>query len=206
MYFRLENCSGIINFAGFTQAAESFTGKPLADKETRKFAEELIQTVQAYVNKVGRKHGKRLFPALIQSPEASARLAQLDVEKYGVAKVKVLGTRDKPFYPTVRRLQAETGNFLTVPTEQLDALEKLKGLTAGGNLTVIDLNTSEVKAEDLQKLTLNLMQNHQLEFFTYNRPVTYCSNCQKSWYGNLHKCPSCGSMGTLALFDRFNGT
>jgi anaerobic ribonucleoside-triphosphate reductase len=206
MYFRFENCSGIINFADFNQALESFTGKPLADKETRKFAEELIQTVQAYVNKIGRKHGKRLFPAIIQSLEASARLAQLDVEKYGVVKVKVLGTREKPFYPTTRRLQVETGNFLTVPTEQLDALEKFKGLNVGGNLTIIDLNSSEVKAEDLQKLTLNLIQNHKLEFFTYNRAVTYCSTCQKSWYGNLHKCPACGSMGTLALFDRFNGT
>jgi anaerobic ribonucleoside-triphosphate reductase len=51
-----------------------------------------------------------------------------------------------------------------------------------------------------------LMEKQTAEFFTYNRRVTYCSNCRKSWFGSLHKCPSCGSMGTLVTFDRFSST
>jgi anaerobic ribonucleoside-triphosphate reductase len=45
-----------------------------------------------------------------------------------------------------------------------------------------------------------------VEFFTYNRKITYCSNCKKSWFGTLHKCPSCGAMSTLVKFDRFSST
>ena len=30
--------------------------------------------------------------------EAADRLAQLDIDKYGVAKVKFSGTREKPYY------------------------------------------------------------------------------------------------------------
>jgi anaerobic ribonucleoside-triphosphate reductase len=103
-------------------------------------------------------------------------------------------------------MSIQPGNFLSVGTDQLDAQRNLKALNGGANLTIIDMNASETKPEDLLKLTLSLMENNKAEFFTYNRVVTYCSNCQKSWVGNLHKCPSCGSMGALLTFDRFNDT
>jgi anaerobic ribonucleoside-triphosphate reductase len=205
-YFRLENSSGIINITGLNEAAESFIGKPLINVESAKFAQELAQNIQVYITKMGRKHGKRLFPAILRSPEASARLAQLDIEKYGLGKVKFSGTRENPFYPTTRRLPLQVGNFLSVGTEQLDAQQNLKALNSGANLIIIDLHGSESKPEDLMKLTLSLMENHKAEFFTYNRASTYCSNCQKSWFGSIHKCPSCGSMGTLLEFDRFSST
>ena len=41
-YFRLENCSRIINLAGFKEAVESFTEKSFSSEESRKFAEEII--------------------------------------------------------------------------------------------------------------------------------------------------------------------
>jgi len=205
-YFRLENSSGIVNLAGVSEAVESLTGKPIGHIENVKFASELVQNMQAYVNKMGRKHGKRLFPSILRSPESSGRLAQLDIEKYGLAKVKFSGTREKPFYTTTRRMSIQPGNFLSVGTDQLDAQRNLKALNGGANLTIIDMNASETKPEDLLKLTLSLMENNKAEFFTYNRVVTYCSNCQKSWVGNLHKCPSCGSMGALLAFDRFSDT
>jgi ribonucleoside-triphosphate reductase (formate) len=205
-YFRLENCSGIVNLAGIYEAVASFTGKPINHEESAKFVLELVQNTQAYINKISRKHGKRLFPAILRTPEASARLAQLDTEKFGVAKVKFSGTRDKPFYATTTRLQLQVGNFLSVPSEQLNVLKNLKGLNAGGNMVIIDMNGTEIKPEELLKLTSSLMENHKTEFLTYNRAVTYCSNCKKSWFGNLHKCPSCGSMGTLVEFDRFSFT
>ena len=205
-YFRLENCSGVVNLAGLDEAVESFTGKPANHPESAKFMDEIVQNTQAYMNKTGRKHGKRLFPVVLCSPEASARLAQLDVEKYGVAKVKFSGTRDRPFYATTRRLHLQLGNFLSVPSDQLDAHRRLKGVSRGGSLVVVDVNGSEFKPEDLLKLTGSLMENHDVEFFTYNRALTFCSGCRKSWVGKLHKCPACGSMGALVGFDRFDAT
>jgi ribonucleoside-triphosphate reductase (formate) len=205
-YFRLENCSGIINLAGFAEAVESFTGKPFSHESSAKFVAQIAQNSQVYVNKMGRKHGRRLFPAILRSPEASARLAMLDVEKYGVAKVKFSGTRENPYYTTTRRLQLQAGNFLSVPSEQLDVQRNLKALNAGADLVVVDVNGIECKPEELFKFITSLMGNHGIEFLTFNRVATYCSNCHKSWFGNLHKCPSCGSMGTLVEFDRFQGT
>ena len=203
-YFRLENCSGIINMAGFKEAVESFTGKKPNQEESLKFAEEIAQVITEFVRKMGRKHGKRLFPAILHSPEASARLAQLDIEKYGVAKATFSGTREKPFYSTTRRLRLQTGNFPFVTSESLEADLKLKGLDAGGNLTIVELDSVDNKPEELMNLTVVLMQKQATEFLTYNHPVTYCANCRRSWFGELHKCPQCASIGALAKFDRFS--
>jgi len=205
-YFRLENCSRIINFAGFKESVETFCDKNISHEESAKFAEEIVQNILAFEQKIGRKHGKRLFPAILRSPEASERLAQLDVEKYGIAKVKFSGTREKPFYSTTKRLHLQVGNFPYVPSESLETERKLKGLNAGGNLSIIALEGTEYKPEELMNLTRHLIESQAVEFFTYNRIITYCDNCRKSWFGVLHKCPSCGSISTLITFDRFAST
>ena len=205
-YFRLENCSRIMNFAGFRESVESFCEKNISHEESVKFAEEIVKNALTFKRKVGRKHGKRLFPVVLRSLEASERLVQLDIEKYGIAKVKFSGTREKPFYSTTKRLNLEVGNFPYVPAESIEIEKKLDGLKAGGSLNIIELGSNEYKPEELMNLTEHLIKNQNLEFFTYNRINTYCANCRKSWFGVLHKCPSCGSMSTLTTFDRFVST
>jgi anaerobic ribonucleoside-triphosphate reductase len=133
-------------------------------------------------------------------------MAQLDIEKYGIAKVKFSGTRDNPFYSTTRRLSLQVGDFPIVPSESLEIEHEIDGLNTGGSLNIIELKDAVYNIEDLIKLTEHLFKNHYLTFFSYNRIVTYCNNCKKSWFGVLHKCPSCGSMSTLATFDRFVST
>ncbi len=205
-YFRLENCSRIINFAGFRESVESFCEKNLSHEESIKFAEEIVKNVLTFRRKIGRRHGKRLFPVVLRSLEASKRLAQLDIEKYGIAKVKFSGTREKPYYSTTKRLNLEVANFPYIPAKSLEIEQKLKGLNAGGSLNIIELESNKYKPEELMNLTEHLIKNQDLEFFTYNRINTYCDNCKKSWFGVLHKCPSCSSMSTLTNFDRFAST
>jgi ribonucleoside-triphosphate reductase len=207
VYFRLENSTRIINLAGLREAAEAFTGKNVDSEETRNFMVETIQTVTTFRQKIGRKYGRRLYPVMLGNAEAAERLAQLDMDRFGVAKVKFSGTRDKPYYSTTRRFQVKTvGETLTLPTEKLESAQKMKGLTAGGGLDMIELEAVEYKPEALLDLTRRIVESQPLEFFTYSRVVSYCDNCKKSWFGTLHKCPSCGSMSTLSTFDRFAST
>ena len=134
VYFRLENCSRIVNLAGFKEAIEAFTEKGFDSAESRKFTEEIIQCILAFRQKIGRKHGKRLYPAILGNTEASERLAQLDIDKYGVAKVKFSGTREKPYYSTARRFQVKViGETIALQTEALETAQKMKGLNAGGS-------------------------------------------------------------------------
>ena len=52
----------------------------------------------------------------------------MDIEKYGVAKVKFSGTREKPYYSTAKRFQVKTGETLSVPTEMLETTQKTEGV------------------------------------------------------------------------------
>jgi ribonucleoside-triphosphate reductase len=205
-YFRLENCSRIINLAGLLEAVEMFTTKNIHEPQSQIFIDETIQNITNFRHKINRKHGKRLYNAILCCTEASERLAQLDIEKYGVAKVKFSGTRDKPYFTTSKRLNLKT-NPIAIAAENLTLTQKLSELSSGSPLSIIELDMLEVSPLDLLDLTRKLVISRQpLEFFTYHRVTTYCYNCAKSWFGTLHKCPICGSINTLGTFDKFNST
>lgn len=199
-YFRLENCSRIVNLAGLKEAAEAFCGKEIGDEKTLGFAEETAQNIVAFIQKIGRRRGKRLQTAVLPCPEASERLALLDIERYGVAKVRFSGTRDKPFYSATSALTLEEGKISTKP---LAVEQKLCELHEGGSLTVIRLGEAEHKADELMAVTKEVVEKWGTEFLTYDRSLTYCINCKKSWFGTLHKCPSCGATSTLSTFKQF---
>jgi anaerobic ribonucleoside-triphosphate reductase len=199
-YFRLENCSRIINLAGLKEALEAFNEKSIREDEKKlEFAEEIMQNILAYIQKIARKRGKRLSTAIMLDFEASERLVQLDIERYGIAKVRFSGTREKPFYSTISKLILQDGKISPEPSI---FERKMRGLH-GGNLTVIDLGEVERKPDELMSLTKQIFEVYNMEFLTYNRKLTYCVNCKRSWFGLLHKCPSCGSTSTLTVFDRF---
>jgi len=200
-YFRFENCSRIMNLAGLKEATEAFHGKSISeDEKTIEFTEEIVQSILAFTQKIGRRRGRRLFPAILPDFEASERLVLWDIERYGIAKVRFSGTREKPFYSTISRLTLQEGK---IPREFLAFERKLWGLHAGGNLTVIELGEVEHKPDELMSLTKQIAEDYNVEFFTYNRKLSYCVNCRRNWFGILHKCPSCGSTDTLTLFDQF---
>jgi len=199
----LENCSRIINLAGLREAVEAFTEKPIESEESRKFMEEVIVGLLAFKQKLGRKYGKRLYPAVVGDREAAERLAQLDMERYGVAKVKFSGTRDKPYYSTLRRITLKSAQPIVAPSGTMQMFQATKGLTAGGSLDVYELDGAEFTPEGLLDFTKRIIGSQSSEFFTYSRAVSYCGNCKKNWIGSVHKCPSCGSMSTITTFDRF---
>jgi len=200
-YFRLECSSRLINFAGLKEAAEAFCGKTMfEDKEPLKFAEEITRYILDFTRRVGKRRRKRLLPAILPSPEASERLVGLDIDRYGIAKVRFSGTREKPFYSTFGKLSLQNGETQLKP---MKFEKKLLGLYAGGNLTMVELGEGEYKPEDLLSMTKRFVETYGVELFTYNRNLTYCTNCKRSWFGLLHKCPSCGSTSTLSYLSRF---
>jgi ribonucleoside-triphosphate reductase len=200
-YFRLENCSDTISLVGFREAVEAFYGKSVQeDEKTREFADKVAHDIVAFTQRVGRRRGKRLLPALLPSFDASRRLAQSDIERYGIGKVRFSGTRDRPFYSTLTKLSVREG---TIVPDPLMSRHGLDGLHAGGSLAAIELGDIEYDAERLMSLTRQVVENHKVPFFMYDRNLTYCTNCKKSWFGLLNKCPSCGATSTLIVSRRF---
>ena len=203
-YFRFEQCTRIIKFAGFIEAVENFTGKKSDDEKSRIFANEIVQNTIKFKRKLGRKYGKRLFSVVLPSREASKRLARLEVERFGVAKVKFLGTRYNPYFSTSKRIELKS-DLSNISAVSIQNEKELINLNHGGCLYIIE--AANVKSgEELFEITQKLVKNNWLEFFTYNRIISYCKNCKKGWLDAFQKCPSCGSLSQMIKFDRFKFT
>jgi anaerobic ribonucleoside-triphosphate reductase len=195
-YFRPENCSRIINLVGLKEAAEALN---LNGEQFLEFVDSITETFSMFTRKIGTKYGKRLFSALLPCVEASERFAQLDIERYGIGKVKFSGTREKPFYTSIIKLNIEDGE---PPQNFLAEQHKLCNLAFGGSLTLLELKEA-YEPEKLMSLTNRIVFENAAGLFFYNRKLTYCKNCKRSWPNLLHKCPQCGSINTLAYFSRF---
>lgn len=201
-YFRLENCSRVINIVGLEEAIQVFSEKSMNDEITLAFAGEVSENISDYIHKIGRRRGKRLSSAKLPSLQASERLVRTDMERYGIVKVKFSGSRDKPFYSTITKLALADGKL---PQDHLIFENKLAEAHSGGRLISVDLGESKYEPLELMETTKQLVQS-SANLFIYERKLTYCINCRKSWFGLLHKCPSCGAVGTLAFFDRLSNT
>lgn len=192
-YLRLENSSRLINLVGLKEALESFCGKNCQDEKTSQFMENMAQCISDWTHKAHRRRVKRLLPSMLPDGEASERLAQLDIDRFGFGKVKYSGTREKPFYSTINTLPFQAGQ--ASPEPQMVELKKSR-LHAGGSLTVIGLGETEYKQDELMSITRQLVEIPSIGLFIYDRKFTYCMKCQRSWLGPLHKCPSCGATST----------
>lgn len=199
-YFRAESTARLINLVGLKEASESLSGKSIyEDQKAQNYVSEIIKNIFEFLTKSGR-HERRLLPSALPCADASERLAKQDIERFGVAKVRFQGTREKPHYSAYSQINLQ--NWET----QSKILAFEKGLyepLGGGNLTVLELGEAQYTRETLLSFTKKLVEDYKLRFFTYNRNLTHCSQCRKSWFGTLKKCPMCGSVGTLTAFTRF---
>jgi ribonucleoside-triphosphate reductase len=203
-YLRLENSSRLINLIGLEETLESFYGKNPQDEKARRLMENMVQCISDFAHMAGKRRKKRLYSSTLPNKEASERLAQLDIDRYGFGKVKYSGTREKPFYSIINTLRLHEGSISAEPT--VFGPKIMNELHAGGGLTVIELEDTEHESDELMSQTKQVARDPASEFFTYDRKLTYCSNCKKTWVGLLHKCPSCGATGTLTFYDRFTNS
>lgn len=200
-YLRPENCSWVINIVGVKEAVEAFYEKSISENEkTLELVDDITHTIQDYVRKSSRRRGRLLLPAMLPDSEASQRLAQLDIERHGIAKVRFSGAREKPFYSTVDKLTLKDGK---ISEESLAVSKRISAIQTAGGLTVIGLQDVEYKPEGLMSLTRETFENHNVNVLVYDRKLTYCANCRRSWLGLLRKCPSCNATSTLSFFDQF---
>jgi ribonucleoside-triphosphate reductase len=198
-YFRVDNSSYLINLVGLDETLEWFYGKNYSDDKASAFVEELSQCVSVSSQR-GRRRHVRLLPSLLPNKEASGRLAQLDIDRYGFGKVKHSGTRERPFYSPVKILQIQ----MDQASQRLEPVKPcLSRLLAGGGLTMIELGDVERRPDELMSMTEQVVGSKSRELFTYGRKLTYCGNCKKTWIGMQHKCPSCGSTGSLTFYDAY---
>ncbi|MEM3522672.1 MAG: anaerobic ribonucleoside-triphosphate reductase, partial [Candidatus Bathyarchaeia archaeon] len=188
-YFYVRNASYVISFLGLNEAVISHTGNSIfkSDKSL-KFAFKLIEELLGNCRKASEEFGMRIILAQYPGDEASSRLAELDIEKYGVDVAITEGLKNHPYYTDVPIIPFNS----KVPlNERLEIESKFQALLNGGSLSVINLTPTEHTSEALLRLSKEVYSK-DVKFFTYSKDFSYCINCDKTFSGILFKCPVCG--------------
>jgi anaerobic ribonucleoside-triphosphate reductase len=200
-YARFENFTRIIGFVGLCEAVESLSGRPLyGDAKSIDLAEQIVKHVNDYVKESSRKPESRPVVAMVPSASAARRLALLDVERYGWAKVHVRGTKDQPFYTDLVAVPAEDKIALD---QRLKIEDRIQQLASGGHLTPIQVD-DKLDSDKLLSLSRKLVSESRIGLYVFSRALTYCSQCKKTVPDQPTKCPTCGSVNALMSYNRIS--
>ena len=199
-YFRIENASRLISFVGLNETVQALSGKAIHENgKALDFAEEIMKYLSRNVQRYAKKPETRAYPSMVPSPGAAKRLAELDLEKYGWAKVRAQGTKEQPFYTDMVAVPFKTDISWR---ERLSIEEKFHRLSPGSHLALVQLADSEQDPNELLSATKYVVKTYDIGLYAYNRNLAYCAHCQKTFYGIPPKCPICGSVNMLVFFSR----
>jgi len=199
-YARFENFTRLIGFVGLNEAVEALSGEPLyKGGKSAETGEQIVKHFHDTVKASLRKPESRPLTAMIPSASAANRLAQLDVERYGWAKVHVSGTKEKPYYTDLIAVPDQAKVTLD---QRLEIEERMQRLAPGGHLTPIRIEEEEPDPVKLLSISKKLASENKIGLYTFNRVLTYCSRCKKMFAGQPTKCPACGSTDALTSYGR----
>jgi len=180
-YFRLQNVTRLVSFVGLNETAQSFLGKAIhEDNNALDFAEKIANHLNHNIKKHAKKPETRTLLSMVPNTDAAKRLAELDVESYGWAKVHAQGAREQPFYT----------DLVAVPLtsevsweDRLNIEGKFHRTAPGSHLAIIQLGDSEVDADSLLSATRKIVSTFAVRLYAYNRHLSYCASCQKTFLG-----------------------
>ncbi len=201
-YFIEKNATYAISFLGLHEAARTFIGSTIYENEKAlEFAVKILKGINEFAEATSKKLGIRLVVAQRPQDEASARLAKLDMMKYGPGEVWAEGIRDHPYYTNLFAVPLST----KIELEQRLGLEsKVQAHSSGGHLAPICLAPTEQDPKRLMDFTVRSCSSH-LRFFTYDCICSYCRGCNRTLLGKPSTCPQCGSTN-LTVFARSSAT
>ncbi|UCD40396.1 MAG: hypothetical protein JSV87_02370, partial [Candidatus Bathyarchaeota archaeon] len=75
-------------------------------------------------------------------------------------------------------------------------------LAMGGHLAIMQLAEKEQDPEELLAVTRQIAATYRIGLYSFNRSITCCGRCQEAFFGQLVKCPSCGSVDAMIRYRR----
>ncbi|RLI36336.1 hypothetical protein DRO60_05885 [Candidatus Bathyarchaeota archaeon] len=198
-YLRLRNASFPIAFVGLPEACLALTGElPHEGSDGLEAAMRILDTLSSLLVSSWGKLDLRCPLSAVCDAGVAERLARLDVERYGWAKVKVLTSRERPVY-TTSRLVPESAD---VSREELLELEaKMHKRASGGHLLFLTPDEVPATGEELADLVLMAL-GKGVRALAFASELTYCSACRQAFRDQHPKCPACGRVSTITRLER----
>ena len=203
-YMHLENSQCSVSFVGLFEAVNALTGGVTHNtKDLMPLAIRILKGIESLVRDSRSSSKVRLVISSTEDAVASQRLAEIDVERFGWANVKVQGTKQCPYYTSGSLLPLEENVPLL---ERVSVEGVLHPILGGGHRLTIPISDENGDPEGLFKLTSQILINQSLGFFTYSKNLMFCRNCQQVFDGIKQRCPACGSTSLTSYVryqDRF---
>jgi anaerobic ribonucleoside-triphosphate reductase/predicted transcriptional regulator len=196
--FVMEGGIHLVGLIGLYESVKSHTGSPIQkDQGSMKFALKVLEHLKGLSKSSSEELELRISIAQRPCPDASSRLAKLDLGSYGVSTISVEGSKKHPKYTDVPVMPLT----LKIPLKERVELEAIfQRSFPGGHFLQICLDPEERNVKGFCGFVEDAVGSG-LKFFAFGRAVTYCKPCAKSFLGMFSKCPNCegGDLETFAM-------
>ena len=201
-YLRNKNISYPIGLIGLPEACLTLTGEAPHEKgDGLAMAKEILEKLRAKLERYLSQLDLRCVLSASPAPDVANRLAGLDVEKYGWARVRTFGPREEPCYTS--GIMVPDGIGMDID-DRLGLEAILHAGARGGHLLFLTPRIASLRgptAEELACITLSALRKG-IGAISYPVEITYCSACREAFRGRLPKCPSCGRVSSITRFVR----
>jgi anaerobic ribonucleoside-triphosphate reductase len=185
-YYDSKRAHGEIGLLGLAEAVKHHTRAELWEKPSLAFAKKIVEAARRAVSETDARD-IRVRIGLHSSPQASARLASIDADKFGFSTVVYQGSKKYPYYNDVPAIPLTQ----KVPFATRASVEgELQRSFDGGSLLPLMVG-SKTDSSALSKASRELSEAG-VRYFTFSSQYSRCQRCYKTSAGVRARCDSCG--------------
>jgi anaerobic ribonucleoside-triphosphate reductase/predicted transcriptional regulator len=185
-YYDPKRAHGEIGLMGLAEAVKHHTQAELWEKSSLAFAKKLVEAARRAVGETDTRD-IRVRIGLHSSPQASARLASIDADKFGFSTVVYQGSKKYPYYndlpaiPLTQKIPLATRTFVE---------GELQRSFDGGALLPLMVGT-KTDSSALSKVSREI-SDAGMRYFTFSRQYSRCQHCYNTSVGVRARCDNCG--------------
>jgi len=185
-YYDSKRAHGEIGLLGLAEAVKHHTRTELWEKPSLAFAKKIVEAARRAVSETDARD-IRVRIGLHSSPQASARLASIDADKFGYSTVVYQGSKKYPYYNDVPAIPLTQ----KVPFATRTSIEgELQRSFDGGSLLPLMVG-SKTDSTALSKASREISEAG-VRYFTFSSQYSRCQRCYKTSAGVRARCDNCG--------------
>ena len=185
-YYDARRAHGEIGLLGLAEAVKHHTRAELWEKTSLAVAKKIVESARRAVSEADARD-IRVRIGLHSSPQASARLASIDAEKFGFSTIVYQGSKKYPYYNDVPGIPLAQ----KVPFATRASIEgELQSSFDGGALLPLMVRPN-VDSSALSKASRELSEAGG-RYFTFSSQYSRCQRCYNTSAGVRARCDNCG--------------
>ena len=185
-YYDSRNSQGEIGLMGLAEAVKYHTQNEIWEKSSLAFSAKIIEAARRAVAEADARD-IRVRIGIHASPQASARLASIDAEKYGFSTVVYQGSKKYPYYNDVPVIPLTKKVAMSTRASVEGELQK----TFDGGSILPLIGGQKTDKSSLVKTSRQLAEA-EVRYFTFSSFYSLCKRCYKTSFGVRGRCDNCG--------------